>query len=89
MSEQEFVVSMKVKDLIYRTPGSILAKCADCDADVSLAPSSQKFIAEHPDIQILCAQCAVMRANQTDEKIEVIPLNSKQETEIRDFFRRN
>ena len=89
MSEEKFVVSMKVEQLHYITPGSTQESCAGCGSLVSVAPSSHRFIDEHPGIQILCVECALSRAEASNEQIEVIPLSSKQETEIQDYFKRN
>lgn len=42
--------------------------CAKCGCRVSLAPTGQRFIADHPETQILCMYCY---EPQPDEPIEL------------------
>lgn len=41
-----------------KTPGTVMRACHKCGRAVSLAPSSQEVLQEHPDVPIYCMTCS-------------------------------
>ena len=58
-SEMAVVICRRVKKPQQKPmPGCIVRKCATCDEDVWISPSSQVLLEERPDTRIVCNQCA-------------------------------
>ena len=57
-SEPDILVAMRANDAPMVPQGATFdQKCSDCAATVVLAPSGQRFLAEHPGIKIQCLRC--------------------------------
>lgn len=41
-----------------KTPGAVMRACQKCGMAVSLAPSSQEVLQEHPGVPIYCITCS-------------------------------
>lgn len=73
-------------DARYIVPGSIGAKCADCQIPVYMAPSGQK-LANSESVIIVCIECGLIRLKkETEPKFRMVP---GQDEEIRQYLKHN
>lgn len=69
---------------------SVIKVCARCRADVHLAPVSQRMLATHPTIMILCVPCGEQAAASGHRfRVELMPEQQKEYDDARARRRRN
>lgn len=55
-------------DAPFKASGSTFdKKCARCDHGVMMAPSGQAKLKQHPDMEIICAQCFFATSKPTEQ----------------------
>ena len=92
MSDQEklILVANSKEGLDYIVPGSQGGLCDRCGKVVTLAPTSQAFLKEHPDAEISCVSCLTSKELEDFEagggKIELM---KGQNEEVLHYRRRN
>ena len=47
-------------------PGCVTMQCCDCKAEIHVSPSSQKLIAQKPEVSVICIPC--LQKNAIAEK---------------------
>lgn len=62
MSEENQVLVCMSADAPLMAEGSTLVhRCATCKQHVMMAPSGQQFLKQHPEAEIMCFRCWLMR----------------------------
>lgn len=56
-------------------PGCVVKHCCECNTDIHVSPSSQKLLAEKPDVKVICVPCMmkqliVAEAKETKEEVK-------------------
>lgn len=86
---EDILICMLVSHPAYVVPGSTSDLCSnpDCRKPVWVSPSSRRILQGHPEVEILCADCAYAKIAQKGGEFQ--KLNSEQETEIGQYRKRN
>ena len=50
-------------------PGTSEGKCSECETAINVAPSSRAFIEKRPDVALLCGECGIKAAEESDEVV--------------------
>lgn len=57
MSEPEWLVVMRLKDMWRRHPNQITMRCSKCNQKVGVYPSSQEALKKYPNMKVVCVYC--------------------------------
>mgnify|MGYP000715149676 CR=1 FL=1 len=67
MTQAKMILCQSVRVMSRPSALSRVGRCADCEIEVWLAPSSVRLLNEMPDIEIFCEQCAGKVIARSDE----------------------
>jgi len=57
------LICMRLADMIYVHPDQITGHCRLCGHVVGIYPSGQSIMAQHPDVELVCAVCRTPSPN--------------------------
>jgi len=69
-------------------PGCVIKHCSTCNIEIHVAPTSQKLIAQRPDVALVCIPCMQKVAKETTEEVKWMGLVPGQAEEIEEQIRR-
>lgn len=69
-------------------PGCVIKHCCTCNTEIHVAPSSQKLVAERPDVSLICIPCMQKAARETTEEVKWMGMVPGQAEEMEEQIRR-